>query len=246
MIQARAGSAVIALLTLSASLPLASQENLQSPSASANPHVVGTRRSVTFAFERQGLQVPKFRLTIHDDGYAFYEGQEAPEPTRYGPPAAPSLKPFQSSVTVTSATASRVFALTQKLNRFNSVCASKAKNIADTGIKVLTYTGPDGSGSCTYNYTENKDVQTLTGIFQGIAETMDAGRNLDHLHRYDRLGLDSAMSFLAQEASEGHALELGTIASSLGSIAADPELMERVRTKAKSLLALAPADKQPR
>jgi hypothetical protein len=243
LIEARAGSAVIALLILSASLPLASQENLQSPAAPANPPVVVTRPNVTFAFERKGLQVPKFRLTIRDDGSAVYEGHEAPEPTRYGPPAAPSLKPFQSSVRVTSATASRIFALAQKLNRFNSTCASKAKNIADTGTKILTYQGADGSGSCTFNYSENKDVQALTEIFQGIAETMDEGRKLDHLHRYDRLGLDSAMSFLAQQASEGHALELGTIASSLGSIAADGELMERVRLRAKSLLALVPADK---
>jgi hypothetical protein len=185
-------------------------------------------------------------MTIHDDGSAVYEGEEAPEPTRYGPPATLSLKPFQSSVRVTPATASRIFALARKLNRFNAACASKAKNIASTGIKTLSYAGPDGAGSCTYNYSEDKNVQALTEIFEGIAETMDEGRKLDHLRRYDRLGLDSAMSFLAQEVSDGHALELGTIADSLRSIAADGELMERVRMRAKSLLALVPADKEPR
>ncbi len=39
---------------------------------------------------------------------------------------------------------------------FNIECASKAKNIADTGKKTLSYTGADGSGSCTYNYSDNK------------------------------------------------------------------------------------------
>ena len=111
------------------------------------------------------------------------------------------------------------------------------KNIADTGTKTLTYTGADATGSCTYNYTENKDVQALTDIFQALAETMDIGRQLDHLHRYDRLGLDEAMTSLAQEVASGRALEVGTIAPSLNSIAADGQVMERVRTKAKTLLA---------
>ena len=147
---------------------------------------------------------------------------------------------FRSSIS--PATAGRVFATARKLKHFNVTCASKAKNIADTGTKTLTYSGPDGSGSCTYNYTENKDVQALTEIIQGIAETMDQGRGLDHLHRFDRLGLDAAITFLAQEVSEGHALELGTIAASLRSIATDAEVMERVRMRASKLLALIPAE----
>ena len=120
--------------------------------------------------------------------------------------------------------------------------AGKAKNIADTGTKLLTYTGPDGAGSCTYNYTENKDVQALTDTFEAIAETMDRGRELDHLRRFDRLGLDAAITFLAQEVSEGRALELGTIATSLRSITANPELIQRVRMRASKLLELIPAE----
>jgi hypothetical protein len=150
-------------------------------------------------------------------------------------------QPFRSQVNISPATADRIFALGQKLDRFNITCASKAKNIADTGIKTLSYTAPDGSGSCTYNFSENKDVESLTAIFQGMAETMDEGRQLDHLHRFDRLGLDAAITFLAQEVSAGHALEMGTIAESLRSIADDEDVIQRVRARARTLLALAPA-----
>jgi hypothetical protein len=69
---------------------------------------------------------------------------------------------------------------------------------------------------------------------------------LDRLHRYDRLGLDAAMTFLAQEVSAGHALEVGTIAASLRSITADPDVMERVRTRAGALLAQIPDVDSPR
>jgi hypothetical protein len=149
-------------------------------------------------------------------------------------------------VNITPATADRIFALGRKLDRFNIECASKAKNIADTGTKTLSYTAPDGAGSCTYNYSENKDVQALTEIFLGIAETMDEGRELDFLRRYDRLGLDDAMTFLAQEVSAGRALEVGTIAASLRSIADDADVMQRVRARARTLLALVPADGEAR
>jgi hypothetical protein len=202
--------------------------------------VAGTQPKVVFAFERQALSVPKFRFTVLSSGSAVYEGEELPPAVGSAPAATGSGQPFRSQVNISPATVERIFALGRKLDRFNVACASKAKNIADTGTKTLSYTAPDGSGSCTYNYSENKDVQALTEIFQGMAETMDEGRQLDHLHRYDRLGLDSAITFLAQEVTAGHALEVGTIAASLRSIAEDADVMQRVRARARTLLALVP------
>jgi hypothetical protein len=201
------------------------------------------RPHVSFAFDRKGLPVPKYKLTIFDDGTGTYQGEQAQEHDgNYGASADLPQQEFRRPVNISHATAARIFKLSQQLDHFNKTCASKAKNIADTGTKILSYDGPDGTGSCTYNYTENKDVQALTDIFLGITETLDQGRQLDHLHRYDRLGLDEAMKFLAQEVSEGHALEIGTIEASLRSIASDEGLMQRVRSRASSLLTLVPSD----
>jgi hypothetical protein len=141
---------------------------------------------------------------------------------------------------VSPATAAKVFALARELKRFNFQCASKARNVADTGKKTLTYNGLDATTSCTYNYSENKNVETLTELFFGLAETLDEGRKLDFLHRYDRLGLDAALEFLAQEVSAGRALDIGIIAPSLRSLAADPNVMERVRNRAATLLGSIP------
>ena len=155
---------------------------------------LATKSQVVFAFERQGLAVSKYRFTVHSDGSAVYEGEESTPVVGADPAAVSPAQVFRSQVSITPATTGRIFALGQKLNRFNISCSSKAKNIADTGTKSLTYTAPDGSGSCTYNYSENKDVAgTLHETLQAIAETMDEGRRLDYLHRYDRLGLDAAM-----------------------------------------------------
>jgi hypothetical protein len=197
--------------------------------------------TVSFAFERAGVQVPKFTMRIGEDGSGSYQGEEAAPVSPY-PGVSTPPQPIDRQFTVSNATAHRIFALARDAGRFNIACASKAKNIADTGKKTLSYKGADGEGSCMYNYSENKSVAQITEIFQGIAATMDEGRELDHLHRYDRLGLDAALEFLAHQVAEGRALEVGTIQTTLRSIAADTEVMQRVRTRANALLAPLPAE----
>jgi hypothetical protein len=228
-------AAGIALLVLSAYCSPVRAQGTPSATATASPQV-------SFSLDRKGLPVPTYQFLINQDATGIYQGQEIPQAGGLG--ASTELPPqsFRRSINLSPATTARIFSLARELKHFNIPCASKEKNIADTGTKTLTYRGADGSGSCTYNYTENKDVQALTDIFQGIAETMDEGRELDRLHRYDRLGLDAAMTYLSQEVSAGRALEVGTIAASLRSISDDTEVMERVRTRASALLALIPAD----
>jgi hypothetical protein len=143
---------------------------------------------------------------------------------------------IDQSINVTSATVSKIFKAARSVNRFNIECASKLKNIADTGKKTLTYTGADGSGSCLYNYSENKSVDMLTNTFLAIAYTIDEGRRLAFLHRYDRLGLDAEMITFGQELDAGRALELGTITPTLAAIANDNALIQRVRLKAQKML----------
>jgi hypothetical protein len=197
---------------------------------------------VSFSFERPGLPVPRYSLHIFEGGAGVYRGEEMPMVVGHSD-VQPSPQPFAlKNFSVSPATAAKVFALARSLNHFNIACASKAKNIADTGEKTLSYADTIGvSGSCDYNYSENKDVQTLTDIFQGIAETIDEGRKLDYLHRFDRLGLDAEMESFTREVSDGHAIELQAIADTLRSIAADPDVMQRVRTRANALLTLVPA-----
>jgi hypothetical protein len=193
---------------------------------------------ITFDFARAGagVPVPKYKLVIHEDGTGSYEGEALPPPTRYGPSAASAAVPFKREVHLTPATTAHIFDLAGQLEHLKVACASKAKNIADTGTKTLTYAGPDGSGTCTYNYTDIKELTALTEAIQGITETLDEGRELDRLHRYDRLGLDSAMAYLKDEVAAGRALEVQLIGDSLSAIAGDADVLARVRAKASAML----------
>jgi hypothetical protein len=195
---------------------------------------------VSFNFERPGLQVPKYTIVVHEDGTGTYKAEEAPVSggaSAMGVRGTSPGRTIDRPMKFAPSTADTIFKTARSLDFFNITCPSKAKNIADTGKKTLSYSGSDGHGSCTYNYSDNKSVTQLTEMFQAIAFTMDEGRKLDFLHRYDRLGLYSEMDTLIHEVEEKRAMELENISPSLTAIVADEALMQRVREKAAKLLA---------
>ena len=209
--------------------------------SSAAP-AVANGSEVSFDFERAGLPVPKFTIVVHEDGTGTYHGEVAAVSGGANDSAmrpASAGQPINRPLKLSPATTETIFKTARSLDHFNVSCASKLKNIADTGKKTLSYSGPDGHGSCTYNYSENKNVSQLTDMFQAIAFTMDEGRKLEFLHRYDRLGLYSEMDTLIREIQEKRALEIGNIAPALTAIVADEAVMEKVRERAAKLLAQA-------
>jgi hypothetical protein len=210
---------------------------LGQPVSSTEPPAV-LQGQVSFQFERAGLPVPRYTLEIHEDGTGRYQADEAASVPNQSSSAAQYVggKHIDRTIVLSPATVAKIFKQARSLDRFNIGCDSKAKNIANTGKKTLSYVGVDGKGSCVYNYSDNKNVTALSDMFLAIAFTLDEGRRLEFLHRYDRLGLDSEMSTLAHEAEAGRALELETIAPTLGSIESDTALIQRVRLQAGKLL----------
>jgi hypothetical protein len=206
----------------------------------ASPSPVATSSpEISFKFDRVGLPVPHFTLRIHENGTGTYQADQAEIPATPTSMRGQAAQHVDRPINLTSGTIAKIFKDVRELNHFNVECASKAKNIADTGTKTLTYAGSDGSGSCVYNYSENKTVQSLTDIFLGIASTLDEGRKLEFLHRYDRLGLDAEINSFADEVKEGRAIELGTISPTLAAVADDTAVIQRVRLKAAKMLEVA-------
>lgn len=238
---------VILVLFLAAVSSTFLQAQQQEPTPAGGPlHDHALLDKISFHFERPGLAVPHYQLEIAEDGTGSYDGEELPmSDGQTNSPFTPQSFTLKT-LHITPITVTKIFTLARRLNYFNISCASTARNIADTGKKTLDYkhSGSDHfTGSCTYNYTENREVQTLTDIFQGIAETLDEGRKLDYLHRYDRLGLDAELENFTNEVVDGHAIELQVIAETLNSLAGDPDVIQRVRTRASALLTTLPRHK---
>ncbi|MEO6816323.1 MAG: hypothetical protein ABI177_06445 [Edaphobacter sp.] len=224
-----AGAIIVLGLAFSSGLSLSAQGGTKTPAA-AKP------AEVSFQFEREGLPVPRFTLRVEEDGTGSYQAEEEVSPADKGVVQYASPKHIDRSLKLTMPTVAKIFKAARALDYFDMSCESTAKNIANTGKKTLRYAGADGAGSCIYNYSSNKEVTELTDTFLSIAFTLDEGRRLEFLHRYDRLGLDEEMTELVQAAKAGHALELETIAPVLTSIAGDAAVIERVRSQATKLL----------
>ena len=204
--------------------------------AAQSPVSVTPRAEITFQLERPDMPVSNFTMRLHEDGTGSYQAEEVEGSADGTSVRYASDKHILRTMDLTPATVTRIFNAARDLNRFRMDCDSKKKNIANTGKKTLSYTDADGVGSCIYNYSDNKKITMLTDTFIALAYTMDEGRRLEYLHRYDRLGLDAETISLEQAVKDGRALELVTIAPVLTSIAGDMAVMERVRLRSARLL----------
>ncbi|HET7104814.1 MAG TPA: hypothetical protein VFI20_12060 [Terracidiphilus sp.] len=131
-----------------------------------------------------------------------------------------------------------VFAAMQHGKLLDENCESHMK-VAFQGWKKFTYSGPDGERTCEFNYSKDKQLQGLGDAFIGVANTIIEGARLEMLLDHDPLGLDSEMGFILEASHDGRLRQLCTIRGILEKLASNPSVMERVRRRARILLARA-------
>ena len=185
----------------------------------SGPVAAATR--VTFAFDPGAMGGRPYEITVAPDGHGSL---------RY-------LRGDQGTTRDVTVSAPTMALLTKPVLTVSSGhCETRQKHVAQTGRKTVSYTlGPD-QATCSFNFSDDQDLNTAASAFLAIQQTIALGDELARLHRFDRLGLDAQMDAL-QNALKSHlALEVGNIAPELQSIANDDRVMERVRRKAARLL----------
>ena len=181
--------------------------------------------AITFAFSNPALHPGHYSFVIHRDGAGSYHVD-----------ADGTNLALDRPITIAPPLLGALFAAAEKEHRFTSGCDAKQSHVAFTGEKTMTYAGPDGTGSCTFNYARDAALQTVANDLLAAAFTIEEGRKLEVLLAHDRLGLDAAMEELGSAAAEGNAQQLQNIAPILQTIAADPSVLQRARLRAQSLL----------
>jgi hypothetical protein len=186
-------------------------------------------------FSNPELNPGEWTLTLHPDGSGHFSSQMGAASGAENEIEAPNVN---RDVQLTPAFAGHVFDEAQHHNWFNEGCESHLK-VAFQGWKTLAYQGPQGSGTCTFNFSKDKDIQALGDSLEAVAETILEGARLETLLEHDRLGLDKEMEFLVDAADNGRAQQICTIRGILVRLAEDDEVLERVRKRARLLLAQA-------
>jgi hypothetical protein len=189
---------------------------------------------IRFTYENPKLQPQKYVVTVREDGTGHFQS-EGGGPT---PKDAESMtaEPEDRPIHISRQLREEMFAGARKNKLFAFACEDGAKNIAFQGTKTLEYKGPEGTGSCVYNWSKSSQINKLTEQFESIAVTMDEGSKLKRQYEHGRLSLDAELEFLDQMVREGRALEVENIAPVLQLIAGDEAVLQRVQRRARALL----------
>jgi len=190
-------------------------------------------------FSNPGLTPSHWTLVVHPDGSGHFHSEMGKKPSEasqnYGSPRLDA--PDQDrDVHLSARFTEGVFETARNHKWFNEECESHLK-VAFQGWKELSYTGPEGQGSCKFNYARNKEIQALGDSLVSVASMILEGARLEILLQHDRLGLDKEMDYVVEAQGDGRILQICTIRGILERLAEDQGVMERVRKRARVLLA---------
>ena len=187
---------------------------------------------IRFVYENPKLQPPKYVLTVGEDGNGHFRSESGGPVPNDGE----SMPAQDQSIHISKALREAMFATARKSKLFAIPCDDGAKNIAFQGTKTLQYEGPEGKGSCTYNWSKFAQIDRLTDQFEAMAATLEEGGKLQRQYEHGRLSLDSELEALDQMVRDGRAIEVENIAPILQTIAGDEAVLQRVQRRARALL----------
>jgi len=199
----------------------------------ALPALGATTPVLKVSFSNPALIPSQWTMVLYPDGHGHFHSVDGKAPS--GDP--PVIEPpnIDRDLQLSPAFAQKVFATVHRQNLFKGDCESYLK-VAFQGWKTFDYSGPDGEGTCRFNYSKNRDIQALGDSFVSVAATIVEGERLEMLWKHDPLGLDREMEYAVEAVAEGRMQQIVVIRGILEQIAQDPGVMERVRKRANQLI----------
>ena len=162
-----------------------------------------------------------------------------PQNTRNGAINAAFLPDYHVEFTLSPGSQAKIFKLANQANFFKGDFDFKKHPVANTGTKTLTYADPGRHSETTYNWSENSAIDQLTHLFEGISTTLEHGRRLEFLHRYDKLGLEDELKAMEDAAQSHYLAEIQAIKPVLEKVAGDTSVLNIARQRARRLLEMA-------
>ncbi len=220
----------VLVLALGCGMSFAQTPNLEPNSKTSQLPIV------SFDFALPGTTPPHYSIAVEPDGKAAYRADEVPAA------GAVADQPYTLKFVLSEPTRARIFELTLALNCFKGNFEFRGGRIANMGAKTLKCAYADHESQTTYNYSTNEKLQELTTIFQNISNTLEYGRRLAFLHRFDKLGLEAEMKSMEEQAHNNRLAELQVAAPQLEAILNDSSVINVTRRRAEHLLQLIKAN----
>jgi hypothetical protein len=185
-------------------------------------------------FSNPDLSPSHWTLTIHPDGSGHFRSERGHVPVETV--QAMDVPNVDRDIRLSPVFVQRVFQAARRHQWWGTECESHLK-VAFQGWKKFSYSGPEGQGVCEFNYSKDKEIQSLGDSLMAVAGTILEGGRLEMLLAHDRLGLDREMEYLLEASADGRVQQICVIRGILERLAEDDGVMERVRKRARMLLA---------
>jgi hypothetical protein len=192
--------------------------------------------TITFTLSSGNVAPKHYSITVDRIGKAVYESRDEEAASSAGSGASAPDPPYVVKFTMSAKSLDRVFALCETLQHFRGSYDYTKTRIAFTGKKTLAYRDAHDQAQSSYNWSENKDVQELTNIFQGTSESLEFVQRIEHKRRYDRLGLSDEMKAMEHLFQEGRLYEVQAVRPALESLVKDGSVLKTVRESARRML----------
>jgi hypothetical protein len=197
-----------------------------------------TLPTITFDRVWESYKPQDINFTVQSTGSAKYLSRNP-----FTPPDQTGADPdYTLDFTLSTRNQEKLFRDAREANYFNGDFEFKKHPVASTGKKTLTYGDPNRYFETTYDYSENRAIEEVTNIFTGISNTIEHGRKLVFLRRFDKLGLEDELKAMEDAASSHNLAELQIIQPTLENIAGDASVLNIARERAKRLLAKAKSE----
>jgi hypothetical protein len=189
---------------------------------------------VTVNFSNPQLYPAQWTLTVHPDGSGHFHAEGGSRSGNQADTLFPAR--VDRDVHLSTSFTNRVFQTVHDTRILDGKCESHLK-VAFQGLKKITYSGPDAQGGCEFNYSKYKEIQDLGESLVAVGSTLIEGARLELLLQHDPLGLDSAMQYVVEASGDGRLQQICAIRGILERLEEDPHVLDRVRKRARTLLA---------
>lgn len=193
-------------------------------------NVETTRAHVRFTVKDAQVEPAVYSLEIYEDGSGNYTASYPASPEDV------NGQRVDETIHIHGPLLAQLFRTARAHHFFAFACEDSRRRVAFSGMKTMAYAGPDGAGSCTFNYSSDQWLNQMSDELIGVSSTLVFGVRLKREYRYDRLALDGELASLQDAVRDHRALESENIAPVLEAIAGDNAVMKRARTRARALL----------
>jgi hypothetical protein len=168
---------------------------------------------------------PEFtEIRIRESGPCTYDLRTLDDP--------PDPRPFD----VGPALRQKMFALAAQLQNFRSLDLNMKRRIANLGEKTFRYERGSEVHEVQFNYTINAAANQLLQIFEGLARQQELLSTLTRRMKYDRLGVNDALTQLDSEFRRQLLPEPEALLPILEQIANDSRFVDIARQRARALV----------